>query len=214
MPARFSVIAMILLLPLAILFALPTFGCGEQEALQNRPSSEHTLHTEHQQVIEADTESSTTISPITEAAAPSDNLEKTPLEPTPAHSDSSETPLQSPGTIEAADDPEADQEERPGTEICGTITDTMIYQGEVLFSGKGNCQTCHKGDGTGTPLGPNLTDETWLNISGDYPSIISNIKEGVQLPIEHPTPMPPMGGAKLNEEEICALAAYVWTLNR
>jgi len=100
---------------------------------------------------------------------------------------------------------------RPTTQECGTITDEMIHQGEVLFSGKGNCSTCHKGDATGSALGPNLTDTTWLDIPGDFRSIAKNIRTGVELPIEHPTPMPPMGGARLTDEQICQLAAYIWS---
>ena len=96
---------------------------------------------------------------------------------------------------------------------CGDVTKDRIKAGATVFSGNGNCSTCHKGDGTGTPLGPDLTDQTWINISGDYSSIIENVRNGVQLPIEHPTPMPPMGGGTLTEEEICAVAAYVWSLS-
>lgn len=96
---------------------------------------------------------------------------------------------------------------------CGEITEARIKAGSTIFSGKGNCSTCHKGDGTGTPLGPDLTDQTWINVSGDYSSIIENVRNGVQLPIEHPTPMPAMGGGKLTEEELCEVAAYVWSLS-
>lgn len=102
---------------------------------------------------------------------------------------------------------------RPSSDECGTVDDEMIHRGEVLFSGKGNCSTCHKGDGTGSAIGPDLTDSTWLNIEGDFESIARNIRNGVPLPIEHPTPMPAMGGAKLTDEQICDLAAYVWSLS-
>ena len=99
-------------------------------------------------------------------------------------------------------------------EACGEITDARIKAGATQFVGKANCFTCHKGNGTGSALGPDLTDNTWIHISGDYSSIIDNIRTGVKLPIEYPTPMPAMGGAKLTDEEVCAVAAYVWSLSR
>ena len=97
---------------------------------------------------------------------------------------------------------------------CGEITEERIKAGETIFAGKGNCYTCHKGKGTGSALGPDLTDKTWIQISGDYASIVRNIRTGVPAPIEYPTPMPAMGGGTLTEEEICAVGAYVWSLSR
>ena len=41
---------------------------------------------------------------------------------------------------------------------------------------------------------------------------MSLIKSGVPQPVEHPGPMPPMGGANLSDDQVNALAAYIVTL--
>ena len=189
------------MLPIAVFFSFPTCGCSNGEAQHNQSASE-TTYAEHQ--VEAPHH---TAQPTQSQDHAADNPESSgPTHPPASDTASGKTEKQqTPGTGDAT---------RPGTDICGTITDEMIHQGEILFSGKGNCSTCHKGDATGSPIGPNLTDNEWIQISGDYPSIITNIKEGVPLPVEYPTPMPAMGGAKLNDQEVCALAAYVWSLNK
>lgn len=81
--------------------------------------------------------------------------------------------------------------------------------GKKIFLGKGNCATCHGQDLKGGPLGPNLTDGEWLNIDGSQAAIEKTVKQGVMQPKKHPAPMPPMGGAKLNEKEVQAVAEFV-----
>jgi mono/diheme cytochrome c family protein len=85
-------------------------------------------------------------------------------------------------------------------------------QGRAVFEGKGNCWTCHGKNGSGTPLGPNLTDDEWLNIDGSLDSIRAIVLHGVPKPRKYPAPMPPQGGAKLSSAEIDAVAAYVFGL--
>lgn len=89
----------------------------------------------------------------------------------------------------------------------------LVADGKKIFTGKGNCYACHGADAKGTPLAPNLTDTTWINIDGTLASIEGLIKTGVPKPKEHPAPMPPMGGASLKPEELQAVAAYVWSLS-
>ena len=81
--------------------------------------------------------------------------------------------------------------------------------GRAVFEGKGNCFACHGRDAKGTPLAPDLTDSTWINIDGSLPAIRDLVRTGVAKPKQHPAPMPPMGGARLTEKEIAAVAAYV-----
>ena len=81
--------------------------------------------------------------------------------------------------------------------------------GKKIFLGKGNCATCHGQNLKGTPLAPDLTDTAWLNIDGSLPAIQKTVKEGVAKPKKHPAPMPPMGGAKLSEPELEAVAGFV-----
>lgn len=96
---------------------------------------------------------------------------------------------------------------------CSEVTPEMTTQGRSLFIGRGNCISCHGSDGKGNALGPDLTDSKWLHINGDYPSIVDIVRKGVNLVVEHPTPMPPMGGSRLSDSELCAVSAYVWSLS-
>lgn len=89
-------------------------------------------------------------------------------------------------------------------------TQEQVEQGRQLFTGQGGCQACHNPQATGTQLAPDLTDDEWLNVSGpDMTEIADLIRTGVPQPEEHPAPMPPMGGASLDDQQVEALAAYV-----
>lgn len=93
------------------------------------------------------------------------------------------------------------------------VTMEMVEEGGQLFTGQGICHSCHNPEATGTQLAPDLTDDEWLNVSGrEYDEIVSLIRTGVPEPVEHPGPMPPMGGANLSDAQIEALAAYIVTL--
>lgn len=95
------------------------------------------------------------------------------------------------------------------------VTQEQYQQGQQLFTGRGGCVACHGPQATGTPLGPDLTDGEWLNISGrQYDEIVELIHSGVPQPVEHPGPMPPMGGASLSDEQVNALAAYVYGISQ
>ncbi|HUG41792.1 MAG TPA: c-type cytochrome [Longimicrobiales bacterium] len=107
---------------------------------------------------------------------------------------------------------EADEEARPASLAPG-VTQAQFDQGRQLFSGQGGCQACHGPGGGGTQLGPDLTDGAWLNVAGpDLQELARVIQTGVPQPMEYPAPMPPMGGADLNPEQVQALAAYVASL--
>ena len=92
-------------------------------------------------------------------------------------------------------------------------TPEMVTAGQAIFTGKGMCMSCHGPTATGTPLAPNLTDSEWLNISGEYADIQNLVRTGVPAPKEHPSPMPPMGGAQLTDQEIQQVAAFVYSLS-
>jgi cbb3-type cytochrome c oxidase subunit III len=81
--------------------------------------------------------------------------------------------------------------------------------GKKIFLGKGNCATCHGQNLKGGVLAPNLTDGEWLNGDGSLEMIQATVKQGVTKPKKYPAPMPPMGGAKLNDEEVQAVAGFV-----
>lgn len=99
-------------------------------------------------------------------------------------------------------------------ELPEGVTPVMVEEGRALFTGAGQCFTCHGQDGTGTGLAPDLTDQEWLHIEGGYDELVELITAGVPQPKEAMIPMIPKGGSDISEEEVAAVAAYVWTLSR
>ena len=92
----------------------------------------------------------------------------------------------------------------------------MVELGDEVFhghSGGAGCTGCHGTDANGTPTGPPLINDDWLWSDGSYPGIEKIIREGVPQPKQYPAPMPPMGGAQLTDEQMSAVAAYVWALS-
>ena len=99
-----------------------------------------------------------------------------------------------------------------GAPECPAVDPKLVAQGRAIFTGAGNCQMCHGANAKGTPLAPDLTDATWLNIDGSYAAIAGLVNKGVPAPKKYPAPMPPMGGASLAAGQVCAVAAYVYSL--
>lgn len=93
------------------------------------------------------------------------------------------------------------------------VTPQMVSEGKQIFTGQGICQTCHGPDAKGTALAPNLTDDQWLNIDGSYDAIVGLVTAGVPQPKEHPAPMPPKGGSAIDDAQVRAVAAYVYSLS-
>lgn len=85
-----------------------------------------------------------------------------------------------------------------------------IYHGQV---GAAACTGCHGWAATGTALGPDLTGATWLWSDGSYAGIAKTITDGVMQPKQYRSPMPPKGGADLTDEQVSAVAAYLWGLS-
>ncbi len=95
-------------------------------------------------------------------------------------------------------------------------TKAQVQLGERVFHGLvggAACTGCHGANGTGTSLGPNLTDSQWLWSDGSLDGIRSTITQGVTQPKKYRAPMPPMGGAQLTPDQLSAVAAYVWALS-
>ena len=95
-------------------------------------------------------------------------------------------------------------------------TPATLAQGKAIFEGRqagALCFTCHGMDGKGVPgLAPNLTDAKWLHGDGGVAFLQKLIREGVPKPKEAAAPMLPMGGAKLSDDQIQAVASYVASL--
>lgn len=127
-------------------------------------------------------------------------------------------------TVEAATSPEVLPPEgihpNAGTELAALSVPPGATSGEVtlgkkIFQGDvagATCAGCHGAEGVGTPVGPALSSGTWLWGDGSLASITETIKNGVPEPKQHPGAMPPTGGVKLSDENLKAVAAYVWSL--
>ena len=95
------------------------------------------------------------------------------------------------------------------------VTEQAIAEGKTLFSGLGLCYACHGQDGSGVPnLGSDLTDSEWSQSDGSFQEILATIIEGVSSEKSSTgTVMPAKGGSSLNDDQLKAVAAYVWSLS-
>jgi cytochrome c oxidase cbb3-type subunit 3 len=94
------------------------------------------------------------------------------------------------------------------------LTEQMVDLGDDIFHGAGGCAACHGMDARGD-LGPNLTDEDWLHAKGGYLSILHTVVTGVPQELsESGVVMPPRGGSQIGDEEVHAVAAYIWAISR
>jgi mono/diheme cytochrome c family protein len=96
------------------------------------------------------------------------------------------------------------------------VTEEMIAEGASLFRGAGVCAVCHGQNAAGMPnLGADLTDDEWLHSDGSLEGILHSITKGVTADASSTgSVMPPKGGSALSEEQLEAVAAYVWSLRR
>src|SRR4051812_18521459 len=99
----------------------------------------------------------------------------------------------------------------------GNAPADQVATGDKIFHGKmagGTCFSCHGQNAKGTNLAPDLTDKQWLDATGGTQEAIANVvKSGVAKPKKFPGAMPPMGGAKLSDDQVQAVAAYVHSLS-
>jgi len=89
----------------------------------------------------------------------------------------------------------------------------LIAQGDKIFHGPGNCYACHGTNAQGS-VGPNLTDAEWIHSKGSYEEIVAQVTKGV--PKEESKSgivMPPRGGSTISDDEVKAVAAYVYSLS-
>jgi len=110
--------------------------------------------------------------------------------------------------------PPAQQQPAAPVDLPEGVTQEDFAEGQRLFAGQGGCHACHGPQATGTALGPDMTDGEWLNVQEPtMEGIMAVIRSGVQQPVQYPAPMPPMGGARLTDDQIHALAAYILAIN-
>jgi glucose/arabinose dehydrogenase len=98
----------------------------------------------------------------------------------------------------------------PGSSPDQLALGRKIFHGEVAGA---TCVGCHGADGKGTPLGADLTSGSFLWSDGSVTGIAGTIKTGVAEPKNHTGAMPPYGGVELKDNELNAVAAYVWALS-
>lgn len=93
------------------------------------------------------------------------------------------------------------------------VTQARVAEGAKLYKGTGLCAACHGPEGKGG-VGPDLTDTLWLHSAGAFDDIVRQITEGVpQAKAKTGIMMPPRGGSGLSDEQVRAVAAYVWRLS-
>jgi mono/diheme cytochrome c family protein len=92
------------------------------------------------------------------------------------------------------------------------VTQAMVDQGQDQYGTV--CAACHGQNGVGTPAAPALNDAQWLNISGQYPEIVTIINNGVPTPKQYGGMMPPKGGGSFDDAQVRAIAAYVIALSQ
>jgi mono/diheme cytochrome c family protein len=99
-----------------------------------------------------------------------------------------------------------------------SATPAMIAVGDSIYHARA-CARCHGAKGAGGQNGPALNDTVWLQIPGDYDSILRLVTSGVpQDRIKDPSHkfnMQPRGGTAnpLSDDQIAAVAAYVYTIS-
>jgi mono/diheme cytochrome c family protein len=92
------------------------------------------------------------------------------------------------------------------------VTPAAIAKGDTIFHKTGLCYACHGSNAEGT-VGPNLTDAEWLHGDGSYDMIVAIVTSGVPVDkAKKGIAMPPKGGSSITEEEVKAVAAYVYSL--
>jgi mono/diheme cytochrome c family protein len=96
---------------------------------------------------------------------------------------------------------------------AASVTPELIAQGDKVFHGPGNCYACHGTNAQGS-VGPNLIDAEWIHSKGSYEEIVTQVTNGV--PKEESKSgivMPPRGGSTISDEDVKAVAAYVYSLS-
>jgi cytochrome c oxidase cbb3-type subunit 3 len=89
---------------------------------------------------------------------------------------------------------------------------TLVYDAnaEIIAKGKNvfvsnNCQSCHRPDGGGNGIGPNLTDDFWIH-GGAIKQIFTTIKTGV------PEKGMPAWGKVMSPQDVRDVTFYVMSL--
>jgi mono/diheme cytochrome c family protein len=91
----------------------------------------------------------------------------------------------------------------------------QVALGKAIYMGQakgGTCAGCHGSDGKGSSAGASLAGPAFLWSDGSVEGLAKTITAGVATPKKANGGMPALGGAPLDEADVKAVAAYVWTL--
>ncbi|HEV7365442.1 MAG TPA: c-type cytochrome [Gemmatimonadales bacterium] len=103
--------------------------------------------------------------------------------------------------------------EAAGPAAATAVSPELIAQGDKIFHGAGNCYACHGGNAEGL-VGPNLTDAEWIHSKGTLDDITAQVIHGVtKEESKSGIVMPPKGGSTISDDDVKAVAAYVYSLS-
>jgi len=101
-----------------------------------------------------------------------------------------------------------------GQADAASPADALVARGEVVFHGPGNCYACHGSKGAGS-IAPSLADEIWIHSKGTLEEVTAQVINGVpKEAAKSGIAMPPKGGAALTDDDVKAVAAYVYSLRQ
>jgi len=99
-------------------------------------------------------------------------------------------------------------------QASAAVTPAAIAKGDTIFHTKGNCYACHGAKAQGAAVGPNLTDAEWIHSDGSYDAIVKQVVAGItKEQAKSGIPMPAKGGSTIADDEVNAVAAYVYSLS-
>jgi mono/diheme cytochrome c family protein len=111
---------------------------------------------------------------------------------------------------------EATRATPPANAMPAGVTADMIAEGKTLFEAQtSNCTRCHGPGGKGGQNGPDLTDNTWVQIDGSFPAIEHLILTGVpadKIKGNYRFAMRPKGGSQLSDAQVKSVAAYLYSV--
>jgi cytochrome c5 len=122
------------------------------------------------------------------------------------------------GTSSSAPAPAGGAANRVSNATPSAVTPASIAMGDSIFHARG-CRNCHGPDAKGRANGPDLTSGHFLQMNGSYDDMVRVITSGVPLTAvkdtAHKRAMPARGGppTPLTDDQIKAVAAFVWSLN-
>ncbi len=94
------------------------------------------------------------------------------------------------------------------------VTDSAVARGAEIYHGVGGCFGCHGIEAAGTGNGPALRQGVWLHGADSYAAITRRVLHGIPRDMTlRDQAMPMRGVSELTDEQVRAVAAYVWWIS-